>query len=183
MEKQFRIKQITQFFVLVLFILFPSWAVAQQSTVKGLVKDETGIPVIGANVSVKGTTNGVVTDTNGRFILSNVKAGATIMFSYVTYTTKEIVYKGQSNIIVTLAEDNKLLDEVVVIGYGQVRKGDATGALTSLKADDKIRGFAPNTQDLLVGKVAGVAITSEGGSPNGASFIRIRGWFVPYCQQ
>ena len=64
--------------------------------------------------------------------------------------------------IVTLVEDNKLLDEVVVIGYGQVRKGDATGALTSLKADDKIRGFAPNTQDLLVGKVAGVAITSEG---------------------
>ena len=175
MEKQSKIKRITQFFVLVLFVLFSSQALAQQSTIKGLVKDETGVPIIGANVSVKGTTNGVVTDTNGRFILSKVKSGAAIVFSYVTYITKEVTYKGQADMIVTLVEDNKLLDEVVVIGYGQVRKGDATGALTSLKADDKIRGFAPNTQDLLVGKVAGVAITSEGGSPNGASYIRIRG--------
>lgn len=99
------------------------------------------MPIIGANVSVKGTTNGVVTDTNGRFILSKVKSGAAIVFSYVTYITKEVTYKGQADMIVTLVEDNKLLDEVVVIGYGQVRKGDATGALTSLKADDKIRGL------------------------------------------
>lgn len=68
MEKQSKIKRITQFFVLVLFVLFSSQALAQQSTIKGLVKDETGVPIIGANVSVKGTTNGVVTDTNGRFI-------------------------------------------------------------------------------------------------------------------
>ena len=119
MEKQSKIKRITQFFVLVLFVLFSSQALAQQSTIKGLVKDETGVRIIGANVSVKGTTNGVVTDTNGRFILSKVKSGAAIVFSYVTYITKEVTYKGQADMIVTLVEDNKLLDEVVVIGYGQ----------------------------------------------------------------
>ena len=120
MEKQSKIKRITQFFVLVLFVLFSSQAFAQQSTIKGLVKDEAGVPIIGANVSVKGTTNGVVTDTNGRFILSKVKSGAAIVFSYVTYITKEVTYKGQADMIVTLVEDNKLLDEVVVMIRSEV---------------------------------------------------------------
>ncbi|MBB4034722.1 iron complex outermembrane receptor protein [Dysgonomonas hofstadii] len=175
MKKKLRTKKITHFFVFILLVFFSQHIFAQQGAVKGIVKDETGEPVIGVSVSVKGTTNGVMTDIDGKFSLFNVNNGATIVFSYISYVTQEIVYQGQPELLITLVEDNKLLDEVVVIGYGQVRKGDATGALTSIKADASTRGFAPNAQDMLVGKVAGVTITSEGGSPSGGASIRIRG--------
>lgn len=174
-KKSARIKRISRSLVLILLVLFSTNMLAQQSTVKGLVKDGTGEGIIGASVSVKGTTNGVITDLEGHFSLSNVKQGATLVISSVTYISQEIAYTGQKELVITLSEDTKLLDEVVVIGYGQVRAKDATGALSSVKADATVRGFAPNAQDMLVGKVSGVNIISEGGSPNGASIIRIRG--------
>lgn len=161
--------------LLIFFAFFYSDALCQQHTVKGWVKDESGGPVIGANVVVKNSSSGVTTDANGHFILNKVNIGDTIVFSYIAYITQRLVYHGQNEITMKFEKDNKLLDEVVVIGYGQVRKGDATGALTSIKVDDKVRGFAPNAQDLLVGKVAGVTITGEGGSPQGSDYIRIRG--------
>lgn len=175
MEKKLRTNKITCFFVFLLLVFSSSNVFAQQNTVKGVVKDEAGEPIIGASVAVKGTTNGVVTDVDGRFALSNVKSGAAIVFSYITYISQEVQYQGQPELLITLVEDTKMLDEVIVIGYGQVRKGDATGALTSVKADASVRGFAPNAQDMLTGKVAGVTITSEGGSPSGGASIRIRG--------
>ncbi len=176
MKKELKSKNVVRFFLIFLFGIFCSVnMLAQQGTIKGIVKDKSGEPIIGASVSVKGTTNGVATDVDGRFVLSNVKSGTTIVCSFITYVTQEIVLKNQSELIITLSEDDKVLDEVIVIGYGQVRKGDATGALTSVKADASVRGFAPNAQDMLTGKVAGVTITSEGGSPSGGASIRIRG--------
>ncbi|MFV0537270.1 MAG: SusC/RagA family TonB-linked outer membrane protein [Dysgonomonas sp.] len=176
MKKELKSKNVTRFFLFFLFgIFFSASMIAQQSTVRGIVKDKSGEPIIGASVSVKGTTNGVATDVDGQFILSNVKPGATIVCSFITYVTQEIAFQNQSQLVITLQEDAKILDEVIVIGYGQVRKGDATGALTSVKADASVRGFAPNAQDMLTGKVAGVTITSEGGSPSGGASIRIRG--------
>lgn len=175
MKKKSSIKRITHSLVLIFLLSLSSHMLAQQSAVKGWVKDEGGEAIIGASVSVKGTTNGVATDVNGYFTLSNVKQGSVIVISSVTYVSQEVLYTGQTEIIVTLQEDTKLLEEIVVIGYGQVRKKDATGALTNVKADASVRGFAPNAQDMLVGKVPGVNIISEGGSPNGNSTIRIRG--------
>ncbi|SHE31004.1 SusC/RagA family TonB-linked outer membrane protein [Dysgonomonas macrotermitis] len=175
MKKNLKSNKKTHLFLSILFSLLSFSVFAQQHTVKGIVKDETGEPIIGVSVTVKGTTNGVITDVDGNFTLQKVNPNATIVFSYITYLTQEITYQGQPQLIVTLIEDSKKLDEVVVIGYGQVRKGDATGALTNIKADAASRGFAPNAQDMLTGKVAGVAITSEGGSPSGGASIRIRG--------
>ncbi len=170
-----KIKRIGHYPWLVFLLLFSINISAQNNVIRGVVKDISGEPMIGASATVKGTTNGTVTDIDGHFTLSNVKLGSTIVFSYVSYIIQEIVFKGQPTFTIILEENKKVLDEIVVIGYGQVRKGDATGALTSVKADDKVRGFAPNAQDMLVGKVSGVSIVSEGGSPNGMSYIRIRG--------
>lgn len=170
-----KIKRIGHYPWLVFLLLFSINVSAQNNVIRGVVKDINGEPMIGASATVKGTTNGTITDIDGHFTLSNVKLGSTIVFSYVSYISQEIIFKGQSTFTIVLEENKKVLDEIVVIGYGQVRKSDATGALTSVKADDKVRGFAPNAQDMLVGKVSGVSIVSEGGSPNGMSYIRIRG--------
>lgn len=175
MEKKSRHRRITHSLVFIVLMFFSANIMAQQNTLTGLVKDETGETIVGASVSIKGTTNGVATDLDGSFILSNVNKGATILISNVTYISQEIIYTGQKELIITLKEDTKLLDEVVVIGYGQVRAKDATGALSTVKSDASVRGFAPNAQDMIVGKVSGVNIISEGGSPNGNSIIRIRG--------
>ncbi|WP_165021551.1 SusC/RagA family TonB-linked outer membrane protein [Dysgonomonas sp. ZJ279] len=176
MEKKFKSKKTTRFILFLLFGLFlTSNAFAQQQSLKGIVKDETGEPVIGASVVVKGTTNGTRTDIDGNYSLSGISKGATIVVSYIGYTSQEIAYTGQKELNIILLEDTKLLDEVVVIGYGQVRKGDATGSISSIKADTKVRGFAPNAQDMLMGKVAGVNIINEGGSPSAGATIRIRG--------
>lgn len=175
MERKSKLKRIKYSLAFILLMFLSTNMLAQQNALSGLVKDETGEAIIGASVSVKGTTNGVATDVDGHFVLSNIKQGATILISSVTYISQEITYTGQKELIITLKEDTKLLDEVVVIGYGQVRVKDATGALSSVKADATVRGFAPNAQDMLVGKVSGVNIISEGGSPNGNATIRIRG--------
>lgn len=176
MYKELKSKKIMRHILLLLVGFTLSFSIfAQQYSVNGVVKDGEGEPVIGAGVVVKGTTNGVITDMDGRFTLGNVNLNATIIISYLGYNNKEVIYTGQKELSILLSENTELLDEVVVIGYGQVRKGDATGALTSVKTDAATRGFAPNAQDMLVGKVAGVNITTAGGSPSGGATIRIRG--------
>ena len=109
---------------------------AQTATVSGVVKDDTGEPVIGANVIVKGTTNGTITGIDGDFTLSNVKKSDVIVFTFIGYKTEEVKYTGQSSVNVTLKDDTELLDEVVVIGYGTVNKRDLTGSVASVKAED-----------------------------------------------
>lgn len=106
--------------------------VQQAKTVKGTVVDNIGEPVIGASVKVVGTTNGAVTDLDGNFALTNVPKNATVEISYIGYTTQKVSVAGKSDLKVTLQEDNKALDEVVVVGYGVQRKSDVTGALAHL---------------------------------------------------
>lgn len=142
--------------------------------INGLVTDSKGEPIIGANIFIKGESIGTISDINGKFYIQ-ASENDILSVSYIGFKPQDVLLTDKKTITINLIENQKLLDEVVVIGYGQVRKGDATGALASIKADDKVRGFAPNAQDMLAGKVAGVSITSEGGSPNGMSYIRIRG--------
>lgn len=176
MEKELKIRFFKRILLLwIVGLFFVSNAFAQQQILKGVVKDEKGESLIGAGIVVKGTTNGSFTNENGAYTLSNLKEGITLTISCLGYITQEMNYTGQSELNFTLVEDSKMLDNVVVIGYGQVRKGDVTGSIVSVKVDESTRGFSPNSQDLLTGKIAGVSITSAGGSPTGNSTIRIRG--------
>lgn len=147
----------------------------QQGTivVKGVVVDETGQTVIGANVVEKGNEeNGAITDVNGKFTLT-VKKGATLLISYIGYLTQEV--KATDSMRVTMAEDTGLLDEVVVVGYGMQRKSSITGSISSIKNDQLKDVTTPNVANMLQGKVAGAVVTPTSGRPGGGVSIRIRG--------
>lgn len=154
---------------------FSTTVSAQQNSVSGLVNDSRGESIIGVNVTVRGTTNGTVTDVNGSYELSGIENGSTLVFSFIGFTTQEILFTGQETINVLLKEDFEILDEIVVIGYGSVRKEDLTGSVSVVKPDLGGRGMAPNPQDVLVGKIPGVQVVTSGGSPSGGATIRIRG--------
>jgi TonB-dependent starch-binding outer membrane protein SusC len=164
-------------FLLLLFAgIFTSTNLFAQKTltIQGNVKDPTGEPVIGATIVQKGTTNGTASDMNGNFSLS-VPANSTIQISYVGYLSQEINVGTQSVWNIILKDNQEVLNEVVVIGYGTVKKNDATGSLTAIKIDEKNKGLATTAQDLLSGKIAGVNVTSSGGRPGDGATIRIRG--------
>ncbi len=148
-------------------------AFAQQITVNGIVKDTTGEPVIGANVLVKGTTNGTITDFDGNFQLMANK-GDIIVISFIGYTAQELPATAElMNVI--LKDDSEMLSEVVVIGYGVAKKNDLTGSVTAVKPDEMNKGLVTNAQDMMQGKIAGVNVTSASGTPGAGATIRIRG--------
>ena len=149
--------------------------VQQSITVKGVVKDKTGEPIIGANVLEKGTTNGIITDFDGNFTLEVTNANSVLVFSYIGYQSQEIVVGSQRTINVTLSEDTELMDEVVVIGYGTQKKGDVTSAVSSVKAEDFTVGKIGDASELIKGKVAGLTIAKGSGDPTAESTIRLRG--------
>ncbi len=157
---------------MVLSLSFP--ALAQKITVHGTVVDPSDEPLIGASVLVKGTTSGVSTDIDGNFTL-DVDPNATLVISYVGYNTKDVAVNGQTQLNVTLDENSVVLGEVVAIGYGVVKKSDATGSVAMVKPDDIEAGMATSAQDLLVGASPGVVVTTNGGQPEGGASIRIRG--------
>ena len=149
-------------------------AYAQDLKVSGKVTDASnGSPLIGATVYVKGTTNGTATNLDGMFSLTAPK-GSTLVISSVGYTTQEVVITGEI-VNVTLTVSTQQLQEVVVIGYGTVKKSDATGSVVAVTSDDFNKGAITSPQDLLVGKSAGVVITNAGGAPGSGATIRIRG--------
>ena len=148
-------------------------AFAQQIAVKGIVKDTTGEPVIGANVLVKGTTNGTITDFDGNFQLSANK-GEIIVISFIGFTSQELPATTELMNIV-LKDDSEMLSEVVVIGYGVAKKNDLTGSVTAMKPDEMNKGLVTNAQDMMQGKIAGVNVTSASGTPGAGAQIRIRG--------
>lgn len=161
-------------FLLFLGIMSFSFLVAQtDQAVKGIVTDQHNEPVIGASVLVKGTSLGTITDIDGRFQVAAQKNDVLIV-SYLGYKTQEVTVNG-ANITIQLAEDTELLEEVVVIGYGSVRKQDLSGSVVAIKPDEMNRGLSLAPQDLLAGKIAGVAVTNAGGQPGGSNKIRIRG--------
>lgn len=150
-------------------------AVQQKAKViKGVVLDSNGEPIIGANVVQKGTTNGVITDFEGNYSL-NIPEGATLQISYIGYKVYEVKVGAQSTINVTLEEDSEMLDEVVVVGYGTMRKSDVTGSISTAKGSDIIKTQSFNALDGLKGKVAGVNIFSNTGQPGGEMRVIIRG--------
>ncbi len=153
-------------------VLLSAQLYAQGLAVKGFVGDETGAPIIGASVIVKGTTTGATTDLSGNFSL-DVSRGATLEVSYLGYQTVELA--ATPSVKVLLQVDALSLQDVVVIGYGSVKKDDLTGSVAAIKPDEMNRGLNTNAQDMMQGKIAGVNVVSDGGTPGGGSTIRIRG--------
>ena len=169
--KQVNIK--IPFRMLVLMLgLFLSVGAFAQIDVKGHVKDAQGEPIIGATVRVANTQTAAVTDFDGNFTLK-ANQGADITVSYIGYQTATV--QAAPNVVVLLQDDAALLNEVVVIGYGVARKNDLTGSVTAIKPDEKNHGLIVSAQDMIQGKIAGVNVTSDGGTPGGSSTIRIRG--------
>lgn len=150
-------------------------AFAQGHQVSGIVKDATGESLIGANVLVKGTTNGAITDFEGKFSLSDVKSSDILVFSYIGCVTQEIKVGNQTQFDVTLNDDSQALEEVVVIGYGTVKRKDLTGSVTSVGADKLAAVPVASATEALTGKMAGVQITTTEGSPDAEMKIRVRG--------
>ena len=158
-------------FSLAVFLLVSTYAFAQ-SAVTGTVTDKSGMPLIGVSVVEKGTTNGNVTDIDGKYSVK-VEKGKTLVFSYIGYQTQEV--KVESSVInVTMNEDSQLLDEVVVIGYGSMERKDVTSSITTVKAEDLNVGVYTTPAQLLQGKVPGLTIANTS-DPNGSASISLRG--------
>ncbi|MDY4757798.1 MAG: TonB-dependent receptor [Parabacteroides sp.] len=143
--------------------------VQQGKKVTGVVVDATGEPVIGANVVVKGTTNGTITDFDGNYTIEGVSASDVLVFSYIGYLSQEITVGNQAAINVTLSEDSQALDEVVVVGYGVMRKSDVTGSIGVAKGDELTKNQNFSALDNLRGKVSGVNIFSNSSQPGAYS--------------
>ncbi|MDR0892376.1 MAG: TonB-dependent receptor [Mediterranea sp.] len=152
----------------------PLWSLAQNTTVKGTVKDSAGDPIIGANVTEKGTTNGIITDIDGNFTLS-VQRNATLVISYIGYISQEVPVRGSAPLSIVLKEDARAIDEVIVIGYGTARKSDVTGSIASVSGDKIQEMPATNITYALQGRVAGVEMTQSSSKPGASMQIRIRG--------
>ena len=159
--------------LLISFILFAGVSAFAQISVRGTVIDASNDePIIGASILEIGTTNGTITDFDGNFELQ-VRSGAKLSISYMGYKTQELDAAPVMN--VRMGEDSELLEEVVVVGYGVVKKGDATGSVTAIKPDEMNKGLTTNAQDMLQGKIAGVNVVAADGTPGGAGSITIRG--------
>ena len=161
------------FKVLFLLCLFPvgAWA---QSLVKGTVNDESGEPIIGATVKVAGTQTGAVTDFNGQFSV-NAPSNATLNVSYVGYVPQKISVNGRQNITIVLKEDAQMLNDVVVVGYGTMKKSDISGSVATVDQEAVMKRVPQNIGQALQGAAAGVMVAQQDGSPDGKAAIRIRG--------
>ncbi len=160
--------------LLALLLMIPIWVCAQNVTVKGTVKDSSGEGMPGVNVLEEGTTNGMITDMNGNFQM-NVSAKGKLTFSFIGYVSQTISVAGKSTINVTLVEDSKALEEVVVIGYGTQKKSDISGSVSSVDTETMMRKTPLNIAQGLQGAAAGVMVTQQDGAPEANAAIRIRG--------
>ncbi|MFA7584516.1 MAG: TonB-dependent receptor plug domain-containing protein, partial [Proteiniphilum sp.] len=145
-----------------------------RKNITGRILDEKGEPVIGANIVEKGTTNGTVTDVEGNFTL-NVEENAAIHVSYIGYLPQDITSAGKNSLHVVLLEDMTTLDEIVVVGYGTMRKRDLTGSVSSIKSEDIQRSPVTSLDQAIQGKAAGVQVSQASSAPGGRVLIRVRG--------
>lgn len=153
--------------------------VQSDKKITGTVLDATGMPVIGANVMVKGTTNGTITDMDGRFSL-DVDKGATLVVSYIGFANQEIKVGNQTNLSIALKEDSKALEEVVVVGYGTQKKATLTGAVSNVSSEDLIKTRSENVENMLAGKIPGVRVVQKSGEPGSYNTdMQIRGMGAP----
>lgn len=169
--KQVKIKLPLRALTLASGLLLTVSSFAQTNAVKGHVKDASGEPIMGATITVNGKAVGI-TDMDGNFSV-DAAPGTDITFTYLGMTPQTVKASKEMNI--TMSDDSKSLNEVVVIGYGVAKKSDLTGSVTAIKPDSKNKGVVVNAQDMLTGKVAGVNITSNDGTPGGGAKIRVRG--------
>ncbi|MFS4416010.1 SusC/RagA family TonB-linked outer membrane protein [Maribacter sp. 2307ULW6-5] len=153
---------------------FLCFGIAHSQDVSGTVSDANG-PLPGANVVVKGTTNGTQTDFDGNYTLSDIGSDAVLIFSYIGFKNQEVAVNGQATVNVTLEEDAQALEEVVVVGYGSQAKKEITTAVTSVNVEDFNQGVINEPTQLLQGKVAGLSVVNRGGNPNQQPVIRLRG--------
>ena len=170
-------KNLISFRILLLFVTltFAFQAFAQEIQVSGKISDATdGNSLPGATVMVKGTTTGALTDIDGKYSVK-VKSGNILVFSFIGYDSQEVTITSQRTLDVSLKQSSTTLEQVVVIGYGQVKKSDATGSISVTSSKDFNKGAITSPQDLLVGKSAGVVITNSGGAPGSGATIRVRG--------
>lgn len=147
----------------------------QGVTVSGVIQDQNGDPLIGASILEQGTGNGTISEVNGNFTLRVRSPQSVLVVSFVGYVTQQITPGGRSQLSVAMVEDSKLVDEIVVIGYGSQRKGDVTSAISSVKAEDFTIGKIGDAAELVKGKIAGLSITKSSGDPNATSSIMLRG--------
>jgi len=170
-------KNLISFRILLLFVActFAFQAFAQDIQISGKVSDaKDGLSLPGATVQVKGTTVGMLTDLDGKYSLK-VKPGSVLSFTFIGYDPQEVTITSQKTLDIALQQSSTTLEQVVVIGYGTVKKSDATGSISVTSSKDFNKGAITSPQDLLVGKSAGVVITTAGGAPGAGSTIRIRG--------
>lgn len=161
--------------LLACLLLFPAFVCAQKVTISGQVKDTQGEPIIGANVFIKGTTNGSITDLDGMFTITDVEQGSIVEISFIGYLSQTAVASGNAPLLITLKEDNQALDEVVVIGYGVQKKSVVTASIARVSADD-LNSTAPvRVDNALKGLASGVQVTTTNGQPGSEAKIRIRG--------
>jgi TonB-linked SusC/RagA family outer membrane protein len=147
----------------------------QELTIAGQITDQSGMPLPGASVLVKGTNNGVSTDFDGNYEIKVSNNKVTLVFSYLGFVTQELTIDGQSTLNVSLIADNTDLDEIVIVGYGTQRKKDVAGAIATVKTDDLVLSSSPSIGDVLRGKASGLQITQNSAQPGGGLDIQIRG--------
>ena len=145
-------------YLILLFLFFPLLIFGQNSLSGSVVDEVSSSGIAGVNILVKGTTNGTASDLDGTFKIS-VNSGDVLVFSYLGYLTKEVTYSGQTALTVVMSEDSSVLDEIVVIGYGSIKKDDLTGAADLITSEDFNQGAMLSPEQLITGKLAGVSIT------------------------
>jgi len=174
MKKKF-VKRFLPYCLIAVFMAFSSIANAQQKTVSGTVTDEAGQPLPGVTIVVKGTTNGTITNMDGKYMLDNIFADATLAFSFIGMKPQEILVGNQATINVTLEQQTIGIEEVVAIGYGTQRKREVSGSISNVSEKDFNKGLTRDAVDLLKGKVPGLTITSGSGDVTSGQTIRLRG--------
>ena len=163
-------------FILMLLFLVSCWTTfGQEKTVSGIVTDEGNLPLPGVTVIVKGTSNGTTTDFDGNYTINLSNAQNILVFSYIGFKTQEVNVGNQSTINVALETDLVGLDEIVIVGYGAMKKSDLTGAVASVSGDDLLKVASNRPVEAIQGRVSGVSITKTSGRPGAGMKVRIRG--------
>ena len=163
-----------RYILIIMAALLGTAAFAQTITVSGTVKEDSNEPAIGASVIVSGTTNGVVTDINGRYTIK-AKKGQVLVFNYLGFKEEKVMLTGQTIVDIKLKPDVNLLDELVVVGYGATKRSDLTGSVASISSDKVSHFQSASVLDALSGQIAGVSIVSTDGTPGAGFDIKIRG--------
>lgn len=161
--------------ILFVMLLVTSLSIHAQSTLKGNVIDETGEPMIGVTIQVPGSSSGTVTDLDGNFVMELPAGKTLVQFSMIGYKTQVVNVKGKNDLKIILKEDQELIDEVVVVGYGTMKKRDLSGAMSQIKSDDLMAGGSTDLAHGVQGKVAGVQVNQSDGAPGGGVSITVRG--------